>query len=98
MPKTTSMKDLRMLEEVRPNIYYKLPRKGTYIHALLVIKENGPSNEKTSKKRKKALRYYNQNLKGKIFRNIELSWEDYKFKIREKSRKEPIKKDIWPSL
>ena len=96
MPKTMSMKDLRILEKIRPNIYYKLPRKGTSIHALLVIKEKGPYNEKISKEREKALRYYHHNLKGKIFRNIELAWEDNRFKIRKKSRKEPTKKDIWP--
>jgi len=96
MPKAMSMKDLRMLERVHPTIYYKLPRKGTSIHALLVINEKGPYNEKISKERVKALRYYHRNLKEKIYRNIELVWEDYRFKIRKKSRKEPNKKDIWP--
>jgi len=39
MPKTMSIRDLRMLERVRPTIYYKLPRKGTSIHALLVVRD-----------------------------------------------------------
>lgn len=98
MPKTMSMRDLRMLEKVHPTIYYKLPRKGTSIHALLLIEEECHYDEKTCKERKKVLRYYYQNLKGEIFRNVELVWEDYRFKIKTKSRKEPTKEDIWPKL
>ncbi len=105
VPKTMSMRDLRMLEKVHSTIYYKLPRKGTSIHVLLIIGDEFEDkstlkecyyDEKTCKEKRSAYRYYHQNLKGKIYRDIELAWGDYRFKIRKKSRREPTENDIWP--
>ena len=99
-----SSKDLQVLREIGPTIFYKLPRKGTSIHALLVIDDELQAlsilkecydSKKVCEKKKKAYRHYYQNLKGKIYRDIELGWNDYRFVIKTKSRREPTLKDIW---
>lgn len=105
VPKTMSMKDLQMLKQLHPTIFYKLPREGTSIHVLLVIedefrnqsilKECFYDDKSTCKKMQKIYRYYYQNLKGKIYRDIELGWREYHFSIISKSKKEPTIKDIW---
>ncbi len=107
MPKIMSKKDLRILKQIKPSIFYKLPRKGTTIHALLIVRDEYQDgsilkdcyyDEKTCKKKKSLYRYYHKRLKGKIYRNIELAWDGYQFKIKQKSRKKPTFKDIFPEL
>ena len=98
-------KDLQMLKKVRSNIFYKLPKNGTSIHAFLVMEDEIKNqsilkdcyyDKKTCEEKRKAYRYYHQNLKGKIYRDIELKWKEYRFEIGKKSRKKPTIKDIWP--
>ena len=100
-------KDLQVLKEIHPTIYYKLPRKGTSIHALLVVDDELQTlsilkkcynSKKVCEKKRKAYRYYYQYLKGKIYRDIELEWDDYQFIIKTKSKREPSLKDIWLNL
>lgn len=104
MPKEMNIVDLRILKKIRPTIFYKFSRKGTSIHALLVIKDEFQRqsilkecyyDKKTCKEMKKAYRYYYQNLKGKVYRNIELEWKEYQFSIIKKSQKEPTLEDVW---
>ncbi len=99
-----SSKDLQVLREIGPTIFYKLPRKGTSIHALLVVSDELQAvsilkecynSKKVCEKKRKTYRHYYQNLKGKIYRDIELGWDDYHFVIKAKSRREPMLKDIW---
>jgi len=103
VPEGMHMKDLRILDQIQTTIFYKLPRKGTSIHALLIVKDELQYqsilkdcyyDKKTCEKLKKAYRYYYKNLKGKIYRDIELRWNGDEFKVKEKSRKEPSKNDI----
>ncbi len=100
-----SARDLHMMKKVRSTIFYKLPRNGTSIHALLIIEDELKDqsilkecyyDKKTCEEKRKAYRYYYQKLKGKIYRDIELKWQDYQFAIGKKSRKEPTIKDVWP--
>ena len=100
-----SVKDLRALNNVRSTIFYKLPRKGTSIHALLVLEDEIKNQsilkdcyyeKKICDEKQKTYRYYLKNLKGKIYRDIELKWQEYQFVIGKKSRKEPDIKDVWP--
>ncbi len=105
MPEGMSMKDLHILAKTQPTIFYKLPREGSSIHALLVVKDDLEEesilkrcyyDKKTCIEKEKIYRYYYQHLKGKIYRDIELSWKEYRFEITKKSRKTPGIKDIWP--
>ncbi len=100
-----STRDLHMMKKVRSTIFYKLPRNGTSIHALLIIEDEFKDqsilkecyyDKKTCEEKRKAYRYYYQKLKGKIYRDIELKWQEYQFKIEKKSQKEPATKDVWP--
>ena len=100
-----SARDLRIMKKVRSTIFYKLPRNGTSIHALLIIEDEFKDqsilkecdyDKKTCEEKRKAYRHYYQNLKGKIYRDIELKWQDYQFSIGKKSQKEPTIKDVWP--
>ncbi len=97
-------KDLQMLKKVRSNIFYKLPKNGTSIHAFLVMEDEIKNqsilkdcyyDKKTCKEKREAYRYYYQKLKGKIYRDIELTWQEYRFMLGTKSRKEPTIKSVW---
>jgi hypothetical protein len=104
LPVGMSIKDLHILEQISTTIFYKLPRKGTSIHALLIVKDEFQDqsiltecyyDKKTCNKMKKAYQYYYQNLKGKIYRNIELIWDNNQFTIRKKTQREPTASDVW---
>lgn len=93
-----STKDLRTLQKMQPTIHYRLPRKGTSIHALLMISDTFQKQsaqkecyyeKKVCVEMKRLYRYYEENLKGKIYRDIELGWSGYEFAIKRKSRQEP---------
>lgn len=104
MPKNMNIEDLRTLGQVSTTIFYKLPRNGTSIHVLLIVEDEFQNvsilekcyyDKKTCKEKREIYRYYYQKLKGKIYRDIELEWKEYRFTIKKKSRQEPAIEDIW---
>lgn len=104
MPKDMNIKDLHMLRQVSTTIFYKLPRNGTSIHVLLIVEDEFQNvsilekcyyDKKTCREKREIYHNYYQNLKGKIYRDIELEWKEYRFTIKKKSRKEPIVENVW---
>ena len=83
MPEEISSRDRAILNQLETSIYYRLPKQGHEVDAILAIRAELDS---PSLKKGKIYKYYQKNLKKKIYKNIKLLWRDNSLKVGPKSR------------